>query len=130
MADDGGVIYGMANKFSDSQIVSLNYIELTDSTGEREANLGLISTFVKDNWAQQNLIHILLSTMVIDGCKMDDNYAQYVTHGITLISSKLEVKATEIRFTNAGLEMISKLVLDKLDTGFFNLYLGSELYLS
>jgi hypothetical protein len=51
MADDGGVIYGMANQFSDSQTVSLNYIELTDSTGKREANLGLINTSVRDNWA-------------------------------------------------------------------------------
>jgi hypothetical protein len=35
-----------------------------------------------------------------------------------------------IQFTEDGLIMISKLALDKLDTGFFNLYLGSELYLS
>ena len=58
---------------------------------------------------------------------MADNYAQFVTHGITLISSQLWVSATNIMFTNFGRKKIDALVLDKLDTGFFNLYLGSEI---
>ena len=63
-------------------------------------------------------------------CQLTDNYAQYVTHGITLISSQLFIEATLINFTDAGRLKIDNLNLDKLDTGFFNLYLGSELHLS
>ena len=65
--------------------------------------------------------------MDIKECRMADNYAQYVTHGITLISSQMWVSTTKILFTDLGRQKIDALVLDKLDTGFFNLYLGSEI---
>lgn len=53
-----------------------------------------------------------------------------MTHGITLISSELLVESTKIHFTEAGLAKVHSLSLDKLDTGFFNLYLESSLTLS
>ena len=37
---------------------------------------------------------------------MVDNYARYVTHGITLIQSELFVEATMIKFTPEGLKKI------------------------
>ena len=74
MAEDGGIVYGMGNQLSTADYKN------TD-------NLSLKSTLVEKNWSKQNLIHILLSTMLINDCKIVDNYAQFVTHGITLISS-------------------------------------------
>lgn len=53
-----------------------------------------------------------------------------MTHGITLISSKLFVESTVIHFTPSGLAKVKTLSLEKLDTGFFNLYLESYLSLS
>ena len=61
---------------------------------------------------------------------MLDNYAQFVTHGITLIYSHLEVESTMIRFTEAGLGKLIDMDMQKLDIGFFNLYLSSELHIS
>ena len=46
---------------------------------------------IKDNFSQANLIHILLSSMEIRRCEITDNYALTVTHGVTLISSRLYV---------------------------------------
>ena len=68
--------------------------------------------------------------MKITDCEMIDNYARYVTHGITLIQSDMFVESTLIKFTPGGLEKIIAMDLEKLDTGFFNLYLGSKLHLS
>ena len=55
-----------------------------------------------------------------------DNFASAITHGITMFSSKLTIDETDIRFSSNELN----LKLTKLDTGFFNLHLGSELRLS
>lgn len=87
-------------------------------------------TEIKGNFSRQNLIHILLSSMIIEKSTMSDNYAIFVTHGITLISSELWVQTTKIMFTDKGRELIDSLTLDKLDTGFFNLYLKSTIYIS
>ena len=55
-----------------------------------------------------------------------------MTHGITSISAEIIVDATLIRFQDEAKIKISKLssLLDKLDTGFFNLYLYSSLHMS
>ena len=85
---------------------------------------------IKGNFSRQNLIHILLSSMMIQKSTLSDNYAMFVTHGITLISSQLWVETTKIMFTDQGREKVDALNLDKLDTGFFNLYLKSTIYIS
>ena len=46
-----------------------------------------------------------------------------------MISSKMDVVKTNISFTPEMLANVNSWPLDKLDTGFFNLYLGSELTL-
>ena len=68
--------------------------------------------------------------MIISECEIVDNWAAAVTHGITLISSELYVDATQISFTEAGKAKVLALKLDRVDTGFFNLYLGSSVWLS
>jgi len=40
--------------------------------------------------------------MSISSCEMTDNYCNYVTHGITLISAQLYVDQTLIQFTEEG----------------------------
>ena len=68
--------------------------------------------------------------MKLSECQIFDNYSLYVTHGITLISSTLFVESTTISFSPTFLDQIIQMNLDKVDTGFFNLYLGSDLHLS
>lgn len=75
-------------------------------------------------------MQILLSDMSFDACDIFDNYAHQVTHGITLISSELTVRSTTINFSDDFNSKLALLNLGKLDTGFFNLYLGSQLNLS
>ena len=60
---------------------------------------------------------------------MLDNYSLFVTHGITLTSSKLYIKQTYFNFSKTLLARLDSLDLDKLDTGIFNLQLNSELTL-
>ena len=57
-----------------------------------QPSLGFVNTLIEWNWAAQNLIHLQLSTMIVSNCTMLDNYAQFVTHGVTLIYSHLEVE--------------------------------------
>ena len=53
-----------------------------------------------------------------------------MTHGVTLISSTLYVDSTQIYFTEDIKQRVRSLFLENLDTGFFNLYLFSDLHLS
>ena len=67
--------------------------------------------------------------MQINNCKVLDNYSLFVTHGISLTSSKLFIELTYFNFSEALLTRLDALKLDKLDTGLFNLQLNSELTL-
>ena len=68
--------------------------------------------------------------MRIKDCEIVDNYAQTVTHGMTMIASEVFVEGTKILNTEPFYEFISNKKLEKVDTGFFNLYLSSELDIS
>ena len=61
---------------------------------------------------------------------MIDNYAHKVTHGFTMVESEVFLEITRIKNTESMFDKIQQLSLTSVDTGFFNLYLGSELYLS
>ena len=126
MALDASVMYGLANIAEDS----LKFENCTFS----------------ENYGKQNAIHMLLSSLSINNCDFTNNYAQYVTHGITLISSKLTISNSQIRFENncrltwqeftfnkicdSSLDFNSRLDLSKLDTGFFTLYLTSSAHIT
>ena len=86
---------------------------------------------------------MLLSSLNINNCTFTNNFAKYVTHGITLISSNLVISDTIIQFErncywtfnfreyrfmricSEDADFFERLDLSKLDTGFFNLYLTS-----
>ena len=68
--------------------------------------------------------------MKISNCNILDNYSRYVTHGVTLITSEITVEATKISFSDEMNQKIRGLRLENLDTGFFNLYPNSVLYLT
>lgn len=53
-----------------------------------------------------------------------DNSATRVTHGFTMISSNLNFFNSTVNFSEG---FADKLRLEKLDTAFFNLYLGSSI---
>ena len=91
---------------------------------------------------------MLLSSLRINNCTFTNNYAKYVTHGITLISSNLRISNTIIQFERTcywtfdvveyrfirlcseNEDFFERLDLSKLDTGFFNLYLTSIAYIT
>ena len=58
-------------------------------------------------------------------CDMVDNYAHKVTHGFTMVESDVFMEKTRIRNSDAMFDKLVKLNLSTIDTGFFNLYLGS-----
>ena len=88
-ADDGGIVYSMSNQVSATS--TSQFIPLRDDNGELLPSLRFNMTDIKGNFSKQNLIHILLSSMIIEKSTLSDNYAIFVTHGITLISSQLWV---------------------------------------
>ena len=57
----------------------------------------------------------------------ENNSADIVNHGITMITSNLEFVNSTITFTK---EFSDKLELSKLDTGFFSLFLSSKIYIT
>ena len=61
---------------------------------------------------------------------MINNYAHKVTHGFTMVESEVFVESTQIYNTDSMLNKLQKLSLQSVDTGFFNLYLSSQLYLA
>ena len=62
--------------------------------------------------------------MFIENSTFTDNFAKFVNHGITLISSKVEMRESEVKFTEG---FADNLDLSRLDTGFFNLFPASDL---
>ena len=96
-----------------------------------------------ENYGRQNSIHILLSSMTVNDSMFENNYAKFVTHGITLTSSNIHISNTSILFESNchwafvledddfirvcdDSDFYSRLDLSNLDTGFFNLYLTSS----
>ena len=67
IAVDGAVVYGMGNEVVDISSVNLLYIDIRkkDGTGLRPS-LVFYQSRIENNWAKQNLIHILLSQMGIN----------------------------------------------------------------
>lgn len=69
-------------------------------------------------------MHLLLTQVAIYNSTIEDNFSMLVNNGITLISSVLTVSNSLIQSTR---EMPATFDVTKVDTGFFNLYLGSSL---
>ena len=69
---------------------------------------------------------LMSSNAYISNSNFTDNYATKINHGITMITSNLEFYSSNVSQTD---ELLQQLDLSKLDTGFFNLYLGSNIYL-
>ena len=122
LATDGSVMVAVANIADDS--------------------LHFEDCYFIENYGKSNSIHILLSSMTINNSTFTNNYAQSVTHGVTLISSNLRISNSLIQFERhchwtwslsqqafvevcGESDFFARLDLRKLDTGFFNLYLTS-----
>ena len=73
----------------------------TDANGKSLPNLRFYNSTIQGSFSIQNTLQILQSTIIISDCRLVDNYAKFVTHGITLISSTLYVEKTLISFTPA-----------------------------
>ena len=71
-------------------------------------------------------MYLRSSEMLIDNSTFTDNSALYVNHGLSLITAKLEIRESTISFTEGFAETLN---LERLDTGFFDLFLGSTLYI-
>lgn len=56
---------------------------------------------------------------------MVDNYAHEVSHGFTMVESDVFLEKTRISNSDEMKAMLTKLRLAAVDTGFFNMYLGS-----
>ena len=128
LAFDAAVMYGLSNI--------------------AEKSLQFEECHFEENYGKSNLIHMLLSSLHIDNSTFTNNYAKHVTHGITLISSNLVVNNSLIQFDNhchyaynidlvefveicdEDENFLDRLNLDKLDTGFFNLYLTSSAHIT
>ena len=85
---------------------------------------------MENNWAMQDTIHILRSSMKIFDSDMLDNYAHTVTHGFTMVESDVFLEKTRISNSERMLAKLHSLRLDSVDTGFFNMYQGSMLFIS
>ena len=72
------------------------------------------------------MVNLLLSEMVIESSEFVNNYAELVNHGITMITSTLVMKECNVRFEEGFAETKE---LQAVDTGFFNLFLTSKLYI-
>ena len=62
-------------------------------------SIQFLDSEISDNWATQNLMQIILSDALISNCTITDNYSYQVTHGITMIYSKLLMDTTKISFS-------------------------------
>ena len=111
----------MSNELNANFDIQSNFLAIKDEAGDPLPALRFSNSMIVSNWSHRNLIHILYSTMHINNCKVLDNYSLFVTHGITLTSSKLSIDLTYFNFSTTLLARLDSLKLDKLDTGIFNL---------
>ena len=72
---------------------------MRDKDGNLLHSLRFKSCDIYKNWSRQNLMQILLSSMKITNCDVRNNYAKFVTSGITMINSNLVVESTLIQLT-------------------------------
>lgn len=105
---DASTIYGMAN--TDPEALKISDSELMN------------------NSAKQNLVNLLLSEMVIENTYFKDNSAELVNHGITMITSRLVMKGSIVEFSDEFADSLRENT-QQVDTGFFNLFLTSKLYI-
>ena len=56
---------------------------------------------------------------------MVNNYAHEVSHGFTMVESDVFLEKTRISNSDEMKAKLNKLRLAAVDTGFFNMYLGS-----
>ena len=68
------------------------------------------------------MIQLLVSNAYIEDSLFLDNSAIRVSHGFTLITSKLDFFNSTVNFSQGFADTLS---LKKLDTAFFSLFLGS-----
>ena len=101
-----------------------------ESDGSIEPSLNIIDSQIEGNWAKQDTIHILRSSMKLYNSDMIDNYAHEVSHGFTMVESEVFLEKTRIRNTAEMSAKLDALHLATVDTGFFNMYLGSMLVIS
>ena len=88
--------------------------------------LKISNSWLQKNTADQNLVNLLLSEMVIEDSQFSDNSALLVNHGITMITSTLVMSNCTVFFSEGFAETLN---LQQVDTGFFNLFLTSKLYI-
>jgi len=129
-AGAGSLVYSMANKISSGVGRDSVFIKLKTEDGGIQPSLRISKSLIKDNWATQDTIHILRSSMKIYDCDMIDNYAHEVSHGFTMVATEVLIETTRISNSEKMLSKLTKLRLKSVDTGYFNLYLGSKLFLS
>ena len=70
------------------------------------------------------MIRLMSSEGLIRESYFTNNRADYVNHGITLITSKLEFYNSTVSFSPG---FADNLDLSRLDAGFFSLFLGSNI---
>ena len=104
--NDGAVLYAMYN--SKPRALKFSDCEFTNNT------------------ADQNLMQLMSSQAFIEDSKFIDNSATFVNHGITMITSMTEFYSSEVTFTEGYSD---KLDLEKLDCGFFSLFLSSTIHI-
>ena len=71
-------------------------------------------------------MQLLNSKMLVTNCEFVDNWAQDTNHGLTMIRSDVEIVSTEIHWTDSFGKENQFL---QVQTGFFRLLLGSNLYI-
>ena len=96
----------MANKIKPGAASETVFIKLISLYGRLAPSIILADSVVKNNWATQDTIHILRSSMFVRNCTMEDNYAHEVTHGFTMVESEVYLQST--RISNSE-EMLEKL---------------------
>jgi len=120
----------MANKMNPEDPKKTEFIKLQKTKDGLEPSLTFSDSEIRDNWATQDTIHILRSSLIVLNCDMLDNYSHEVTHGFTMVASEVYLETTRISNSLAMKRKLEKLQLSSVDTGYFNLYLQSELHLS
>ena len=78
----------------------------------------------------QDTVHILRSSIKFYDSDMVDNYASTVSHGFTMVESDVFLEKTRISNSKSMIAKLLKLRLAAVDTGFFNMYLSSQLFIS
>ena len=132
-AQIGGVFYAIANSefLIRTSTISRNFGNDASAVYGMANNspyaLKFYDSIFENNEADQNLMHLQLSEMLIENSTFTDNFAKFVNHGITLISSTVEMKESKVTFSEGFADSLD---LSRLDTGFFNLFPASTLYIN